>query len=116
MHILVAWFQPGRVADLPIAGWRVMLMLRARRFRSEAVRWGGASLLNASITTFSGFGRGARLGSIRSSLVLRSPWRPTDGEFCAPLKHAVSNDTLLRVVVRRCSQSFATPEIIGIDD
>ena len=108
---------PRRLADLPIAGRRAVLMLQARRFRCAAV------LCERRIFT-ERFDdnilkpwarRTARLDQIVHCLALVLGGRPA-ASFALRLSIPVSNDTLLRVVRRRGSASFAPPVIIGIDD
>jgi hypothetical protein len=106
-----------RLADLPIAGRRVVLMLRARRFRCAAVLCGrrifaerfGADVLEPWAR------RTARLDQIVHCLALALGGRPA-ASFTHRLSMPVSNDTLLRAVGRRGGPSFAPPAIIGIDD
>ena len=106
-----------RLADLPIAGRRVVLMLLARRFRCDAVlctrrifteRFDDKVLKPWARRT-------ARLDQIVHCLALALGGRPA-ASFARRLNVPVSNDTLLRAVRRRGSQSFAPPTIIGIDD
>ena len=108
---------PRRLADLPIAGQRVELVLHARRFRCEAVlcrrrifaeRFDGDILKPWAPRT-------ARLDQIVHCLALALGGRPA-ASFARRLSMPVSNDTLLRAVRRRGSPSFAPPAIIGIDD
>ena len=99
---------PRRLADLPIAGRRAVLMLQARRFRRAAV------LCERRIFT-ERFDdnilkpwarRTARLDQIVHCLALVLGGRPA-ASFALRLSIPVSNDTLLRVVRRRGSASFA---------
>ena len=108
---------PRRLADLPIAGRRVVLMLQARRFRCDAVlcarrifteRFDDNVLKPWARRT-------ARLDQIVHCLALALGGRPA-ASFARRLSMPVSNDTLLRAVRRRGSPSFAPPAIIGIDD
>ncbi len=108
---------PRRLADLPIAGRRAVLMLQARRFRCAAV------LCERRIFT-ERFDdnilkpwarRTARLDQIVNCLALALGGRPA-ASFALRLSIPVSNDTLLRAVRRRGCPSFAPPVIIGIDD
>ncbi len=108
---------PRRLADLPIAGRRAVLMLQARRFRCVAV------LCERRIFT-ERFDdnilkpwarRTARLDQIVHCLALALGGRPA-ASFALRLSIQVSNDTLLRAVRRRGSPSFAPPVIVGIDD
>ena len=108
---------PRRLADLPIAGRRVVLVLQARRFRCDAVlcarrifteRFDDNVLKPWARRT-------ARLDQIVHCLALALGGRPA-ASFARRLSMPVSNDTLLRAVRRRGSPSFAPPAIIGIDD
>ena len=108
---------PRRLADLPIAGRRAVLMLQARRFRCVAV------LCERRIFT-ERFDdnilkpwarRTAQLDQIVHCLALALGGRPA-ASFALRLSIPVSNDTLLRAVRRRGSPSFAAPVIVGIDD
>jgi transposase len=108
---------PRRLADLPIAGRRVVLTLQARRFRCKAV------LCRRRIFT-ERFDdnllkpwarRTARLDQIVHCLALALGGRPA-ASFARHLSIPVSNDTLLRAVRKRGNPSFAPPAIIGIDD
>ena len=106
-----------RLADLPIAGRRVMLMLRARRFRCDAVRCGRRIFAERfDDDVLRPWARHtARLDQIILCLALALGGRPA-ASFARRLSMPVSNDTLLRAVRRRGSPSFAPPAIIGIDD
>ena len=106
-----------RLADLPIAGQRVVLTLRARRFRCDAVlcarrifteRFDCNVLKPWARRTF-------RLDQIVHCLALALGGRPA-ASFARRLSMPVSNDTLLRAVRRHGSPSFPPPAIIGIDD
>lgn len=108
---------PRRLADLPIAGRRAVLMLQARRFRCVAVlcerrifteRFDDSILKPWARRT-------ARLDQIVHCLALALGGRPA-ASFALRLSIPVSNDTLLRAVRRRGSPSFAAPVIVGIDD
>ncbi len=108
---------PRRLADLPIAGRRAVLVLQARRFRCEEV------LCERRIFT-ERFDdnilkpwarRTARLDHIVHCLAIALGGRPA-ASFARRLSIPVSNDTLLRAVRRRGSPSFPPPAIIGIDD
>lgn len=108
---------PRRLADLPIAGRRAVLMLQARRFRCEAVlceRRIFAERFNDNILK-PWARRTARLDQIVHCLALALGGRPA-ASFARRLSIPVSNDTLLRAVRRRGAPSFAPPVIIGIDD
>ena len=106
-----------RLADLPMAGRRVVLVLQARRFRCEAVQCArrifterfDESILKPWAR------RTARLECIVHCLALALGGRPA-ANFARRLSMPVSNDTLLRALRRRGSPSFAPPTVIGIDD
>ena len=108
---------PRRLADLPIAGRRVLLMLQARRFRCEAVlcemRIFAERFDDNILKPWAR--RTARLDQIIHCLALALGGRPAPS-FARRLSMPVSNGTLLRAVRRRGSPSFAPPAIIGIDD
>ena len=108
---------PRRLADLPIAGRRAVLMLQARRFRCEAVlceRRIFTERFNDNILK-PWARRTARLDQIVHCLALVLGGRP-GASFARRLSIPVSNDTLLRAVRRRGNPSFVPPVIIGIDD
>ncbi len=106
-----------RLADLPIAGRPVRLLVKARRFYCDAVLCGrrifterfddGLLALWARRT--------ARLDHIVHHLGLALGGRPA-ASFARRLMLPVSNDTLLRVIRRRGSARFVPPTVIGIDD
>jgi transposase len=108
---------PRRLADLPIAGMRVVLVLHARRFSCGADRCARRifterfddSILEPWAR------RTARLDQIVPCLALALGGRPA-ASFSRRLSMPVSNDTLLRAVRRRGSSRVAPPAIIGIDD
>lgn len=106
-----------QVADLPIAGRRVVLRVTVRRFWCEAVlcrrrifaeRFGDNVLAPLSRRT-------GRLETIVHHLGLALGGRPA-AAFADRLMMPVSNDTLLRVVRRRTEQPHDKLAIIGIDD
>jgi transposase len=106
-----------RLADLPITGRRVVLMLQARRFRCEAALCGRrifAERFDDNILK-PWARRTARLDQIVHCLALALGGRPA-ASFARRLSVPVSNDTLLRAVRKRGGPSFAPPAIIGIDD
>ena len=101
---------PRRLADLPIAGRRAVLMLEARRFRCEAV------LCERRIFT-ERFDdnilkpwarRTARLDQIVHCLAIALGGRPA-ASFARRLSIPVSNDTLLRAVRRRGAPASRPP-------
>jgi len=100
-----------------MAGRKVRFVVLARRFRCDAVdcgrrifteRFDGDMLVPWARRT-------ARLDHIVHHLALALGGRPA-ASFARRLMLPVSNDTLLRVVRRRGSPSFAPPTVIGIDD
>ena len=108
---------PRRLADLPIAGRRVVLVLQARRFRCAAVRCARRIFTERFDDNVlkPWARRTARLDHIVHCLALALGGRPASS-FASRLSMPVSNDTLLRAVRRRGSVSFPPPAIIGIDD
>jgi transposase len=106
-----------RLADLPMAGLRVRLVLLARRFRCgevACVREIFAERFDASVLS-PWSRRTERLDQIVHHLALALGGRPAAG-FARRLMMPVSNDTLLRVVRRRGRATFTPPRAIGIDD
>jgi len=106
-----------RLADLPLAGRQVRLVVIARRFRCDV-----ASCRRAIFTErFSAdvlapwARRTARLDCLVHHLGLALGGRPA-ASFARRLMLPVSNDTLLRAVRRRGCPPFPTPTVIGIDD
>lgn len=105
------------LADLPIAGRSVRLVVLARRFHCDVVVCGrrifverfGADVLAPWAR------RTSRLEHIVHHLGLALGGRP-GASFAQRLMLPVSNDTLLRVVRRRGSPRFVPPTVIGIDD
>ena len=106
-----------RLADLPISGRRVFLVLLARRFRCMATccarRIFTERFDNDVLKPWAR--RTARLDQIVHCLALALGGRPAAG-FSQRLCIPVSNDTLLRALRRRGSPSFPPPMVIGIDD
>jgi len=106
-----------RLADLPIAGRAVRLMVLARRFYCTAVLCGRrifAERFDADVLA-PWARRTARLDHIVHHLGLALGGRPA-ASFARRLMVPVSKDTLLRTVRRRGSPSFVPPTVIGIDD
>src|SRR5258708_13448310 len=106
-----------RVADLPLAGRSVQLLVVARRFRCDGVlcrrqifteRFADGVLAPSARRT-------ARLDSIVHHLGLVLGGRPAAG-FAKRLMLPVSKDTLLRVVRRRSRPPSDPLRVIGIDD
>ena len=106
-----------RLADLPIAGRPVRLVVLARRFYCHVVLCGRrifAERFDADVLA-PWARRTARLEHIVHHLGLALGGRPA-ASFARRLMVPVSNDTLLRVVRRRGSPRFIPPTVIGIDD
>jgi transposase len=106
-----------RLADLPIAGRPVRLVVRARRFYCRAVlcrRRVFAERFDADVLA-PWARRTARLDHIVHHLGLALGGRPA-ASFARRLMVPVSKDTLLRVIRRRGSPPFVPPAVIGIDD
>jgi len=106
-----------RLADLPIAGHPVRLMMRARRFYCRAVLCGRhvfAERFDDDVLA-PWARRTARLDHIVHHLGLALGGRPA-ASFARRLMVPVSKDTLLRVIRRRGSPPFVPPTVIGIDD
>src|SRR3984957_2858636 len=106
-----------RLSDLPMAGRRVQLVLRARRFHCDAVLCGRRVFTERfdKDVLVPRARRTARLDNIVHHLALALGGRPA-ASFAGRLMMQVSNDTLLRVVRRRGSPAFVPPSAIGIDD
>jgi transposase len=106
-----------RLSDLPMAGRRVQLVLRARRFHCDAVLCGRRIFTERfdKDVLVPRARRTARLDNIVHHLALALGGRPA-ASFAGRLMMPVSNDTLLRVVRRRGSPAFVIPSVIGIDD
>jgi transposase len=106
-----------RLADLPTAGRRLVLVLKARRFHCDAVDCARRIFTErfADNILKPWARRTARLDEIVHCLALALGGRPA-ASFARRLSMPISNDTLLRVVRRRGSPSFAPPSSIGIDD
>jgi transposase len=106
-----------RVADLPLAGRSVQLVVVARRFRCGAVLCGRQIFTERfpDGVLASSSRRTARLDCIVHHLGLALGGRPA-ASFAKRLMLPVSNDTLLRVV-RRCTRLPSDPlRVVGIDD
>ena len=106
-----------QLADLPLSGRPVHLLIRARRFHCDAVlcprrifteRFDDGALLPWSRRT-------SRLDQIIHHLGLALGGRPA-ARFARRLMLPASNDTLLRVIRRRGRPTFIPPTVIGIDD
>ncbi len=106
-----------RLADLPISGCPVRLVVIARRFYCDAVLCGRrifAERFDADVLA-PWARRTARLEHIVHHLGPALGGRPA-ASFARRLMVPVSNDTLLRVVRRRGDPRFVPPTAIGIDD
>lgn len=105
------------LADLPMSGRRVRLVLTVRRFRCDAVtcaRQIFAERFDPDVLA-PWSRRTARLDHIVHHLALALGGRPA-ASFTRRLMLPVSNDTLLRVVRRRGTPGFVPPTVVGIDD
>ena len=105
------------LTDLPLAGRPVRIVVRARRFRCDAVLCGRrifTERFDASVLT-PWARRTARLDYVVYHLGLALGGRPA-ASFARRLMLPVSNDTLLRIVRRRGCPAFTPPSVIGIDD
>jgi transposase len=106
-----------RLADLPIAGHPVRLVVMARRFYCTAVLCGRrifAERFDSSLLA-PWARRTSRLDHIVHHLGLALGGRPA-ANFARRLMLPVSNDTLLRVVRRRGTPRFLPPTVVGVDD
>ena len=106
-----------RLADLPISGRPVRLMVLARRFYCDAVLCGRrvfAERFDADVLA-PWARRTARLDHIVHHLGLALGGRPAAG-FARRLMVPAGRDTLLRVVRRRGGPRFVPPAVVGIDD
>lgn len=106
-----------RLADLPLAGKPVRLVVRVRRFHCDAVLCGRRIFTERFDKNVLApwARRTVRLDDIVHHLGLVLGGRPA-ASFAQRLMLPVSNDTLLRVVRRRGSPRFVPPTVIGIDD
>lgn len=106
-----------RLANLPLAGRPVRLVIVERRFRCDAVlcscRIFTVRFDDAVLALWAQ--RTARLDYVVHHLRLALGGRPA-ACFAQRLMLSVSNDTLLRVVRKRRRPAFAPPSVIGIDD
>jgi transposase len=106
-----------RLADLPLAGRQVRLIVIARRFRCDAAFCRRAIFTERfSADVLAPWGRRtARLDCLVHHLGLALGGRPA-ASFARRLMLPVSNDTLLRVVRRRGCPPIPPPSGVGIDD
>jgi transposase len=105
------------LADLPVAGRRVRLIARVRRFYCDAILCGRRIFAERfeSDVLAPWARRTSRLEHIVHHLALALGGRPA-ANFARRLMLPVSNDTLLRVVRRRGRSPVVPPNVIGIDD
>ena len=106
-----------RLADLPLAGRQVRLVVVARRFRCDAAFCRRAIFTERfSADVLAPWARRtARLDCLVHHLGLALGGRPA-ASFARRLMLPVSNDTLLRVVRRRGRPPIPPPIVVGIDD
>jgi transposase len=103
------------VADLPLSGRIVQLVVIARRFRCEARFFAGGKSSLSAFPTARSARRTTRLECIVHHLGLALGGRPA-AVFAKRLTLPVSNDTLLRVVRRRSCAPSDPLKVVGIDD
>jgi len=106
-----------RLADLPLAGRQVRLIVVARRFRCDAVFCRRAIFTErfSADVLAPRARRTARLDCLVHHLGLALGGRPA-ASLARRLMLPVSNDTLLRVVRRRGCPPAPAPIVVGIDD
>ena len=106
-----------QVADLPLAGQRVQLLIQARRFRCDAVQCGRRIFTErfAPDVIAHHARRTARLENIAHHLGLALGGRPA-ARLARRLMLPVSKDTLLRIVRRHARLPSEPLSVIGIDD
>jgi len=106
-----------QLADLPMAGRAVRLVVLARRFYCDAVLCGRHIFVERFDHDILApwARRTARLDHLVHHLGLALGGRP-GANFARRLMLPVSKDTLLRVVRRRGNPNFIPPTVIGIDD
>lgn len=105
-----------QVADLPLSGRRVRLLVRTRRFACDAVLCGRQIFAERFGDVLPPYARRTgRLEHVVHHLALALGGRPA-ARFAQRLMLPVSNDTLLRVIRRQGLPPSAPPSVIGIDD
>ncbi|MBX5000913.1 ISL3 family transposase [Rhizobium lentis] len=105
-----------QVADLPLSGRRVRLLVRTRRFACDAVLCGKQIFAERFGDVLPPYARRTgRLEHVVHHLALALGGRPA-ARFAQRLMLPVSNDTLLRVIRRQGLPPSAPPSVIGIDD
>ncbi|WP_244483773.1 transposase family protein [Rhizobium sp. Root482] len=104
-----------QVADLPLSGRRVRLLVRTRRFTCDAVLCGRQIFAERFGDVLPPYARRTgRLEHLVHHLALALGGRPA-ARFAQRLMLPVSNDTLLRVIRRRGLPPSIPPSVIGID-
>jgi transposase len=104
-----------RLADLPAAGVKIALILRARRFFCDGKTCTRRIFAERFEAVEARARRTSRLDDVVHCLAIALGGRPA-ASLSRRLNVDVSNDTLLRMVRRRGPRPFAPPAIIGIDD
>lgn len=105
-----------QVADLPLSGRRVRLLVRTRRFACDAVLCGRQIFAERFGDVLPPYARRTgRLEHVVHHLALALGGRPA-ARFAQRLTLPVSNDTLLRVIRRQGLPPLTPPSVIGIDD
>jgi transposase len=104
-----------RLADLPAAGVKIALILRARRFFCDAASCARRIFTERFEAVEPRARRTSRLDDVVHCLAIALGGRPA-ASLSRRLNVDVSNDTLLRMVRRRGPRAFPPPAIIGIDD
>ncbi|MGO8063619.1 ISL3 family transposase [Rhizobium johnstonii] len=105
-----------QVADLPLSGRRVRLIVRTRRFTCDAVLCGRQIFAERFGDVLVPYARRTgRLEHLVHHLALALGGRPA-ARFAQRLMLPVSNDTLLRVIRRQGLPPSTPPSVIGIDD
>ncbi|MGO7837231.1 ISL3 family transposase [Rhizobium johnstonii] len=105
-----------QVADLPLSGRRVRLLVRTRRFTCDAVLCGRQIFAERFGDVLPPYARRTgRLEHLVHHLALALGGRPA-ARFAQRLMLPVSNDTLLRVIRRQGLPPSIPPSVIGIDD
>lgn len=104
------------IADLPMAGVAISLLVRARRFFCDVL----TCRRRIFAERFEHFAsprarRSARLESLSHCLAITLGGRPA-ARLAGRLAVLISNDTLLRVVRRRKVAEAPSPSVVGIDD
>ncbi|MEK1893333.1 MAG: hypothetical protein AAAB20_08670 [Rhizobium sp.] len=102
-----------QVADLPLSGRRVRLLVQTQRFACDAVLCGRQIFAERFGEVLPPCAR--RLEHVVHHLALALGGRPA-ARFAERLMLPVSNDTLLRVIRRQGLPPSAPPSVIGIDD